>query len=282
MLPSFLFLLLFTVFPLVYGLGISLFDYNPANSSQAFLGLAQYTRLLQDEVFWKALRTTLLFSLIVVVCNLIITLFLAKIISVLPSKRLRTLFRAILFIPCIAPLVGTSLIWKHGIFGTEGGLLNNLLGLFGIPPTDWFLTTVPLFFLIVLFTLWADIGYNVVLFTAGVEAVPKELREAAAIDGAGPFRQFVQVELPLMRRIFAFVCVMTMASSCQMFAQFRILVPGGGRNSNLMVLTNYVYSKSFTSFDMGYASAVAAALFVLVFGVALVQNAIMRADWSYE
>ena len=100
--PGMLFLGIFAVFPILYGLGISLYDYNPANSHNPFLGLENYRRLLQDEVFWKAVGNTVFFCVVAVSANIVITLFLAKIISVLPSKGMKTFFRTIFFIPCIA------------------------------------------------------------------------------------------------------------------------------------------------------------------------------------
>ena len=280
--PGFLFLLIFSVFPVVYGLGISLYDYNPANSEQLFLGLENYRRLVQDDVFWKVVKNTLFFCIVAVAANLVITLFLAKIISVLPSKRIKTLFRTILFIPCIAPMVGTSMVWKFGIVETDGGLINQIRGLFGLGAQNWYLTTTALLVIIIVYTLWADIGYNVVLFTAGIEAVPGEFGDVARFDGAGAVRSFLFIKLPLMGRTFAFVAVMTMANYFQMFAQFRIFAADGGRDNSAMVLSNYIYRMSFTNYDMGYASAVSAGLFVIVFAVAMVQNRLMRADWSYE
>lgn len=280
--PGFLLLFVFSIFPLFYGLGISFFDYNPVNSTQPFLGLENYKRMFQDEVFYKAVVNTLVFCIVAVVGNIVITLFLAQIISVLPKKGLKTFFRTILFIPCIAPMVGTALIWKYGIIGTRGGLLNEIIKYFGGAPKNWGLTTWQMFLIVIVFTLWADIGYNVVLFTAGLEGVPKEFDEAAAIDGAGPVRRFISIRLPLIGRTFAFVAIMTMANYFQMFAQFKVFVPDGGQNNSSMVLTNYIYRISFTQFDMGYASAVATALFLMIFVVAMIQNRMMRADWSYE
>lgn len=280
--PGFLLLFIFSVFPLFYGLGISFFEYNPVNSTQPFLGLENYKRMFQDEVFYKAVINTLEFCIVAVLGNIVITLFLAQIISVLPSKGIKTFFRTILFIPCIAPMVGTALIWKYGIVGTRGGLLNEIIKYLGGTPKNWGLTTWQMFLIVIVFTLWADIGYNVVLFTAGLESVPKEFDEAAAIDGAGPVRRFISIRLPLIGRTFAFVAIMTMANYFQMFAQFKVFVPDGGQKDSAMVLTNYIYRISFTQFDMGYASAVATALFLMIFVVAMIQNRMMRADWSYE
>lgn len=282
LIPGFLFLFIFSIFPLFYGLGISLFDYNPSNSVQPFLGLANYKKMFQDEIFYKSVKNTLIFCIVAVTGNIVITLFLAEIISVLPSKGMKTFFRMILFIPCIAPMAGTALIWKYGIIGTRGGLLNEILKALGKAPKNWGLTTWQMMLIIIIFTLWADIGYNVVLFTAGIEGVPGEFDEAAKIDGAGPVRRFLSIRLPLMGRTFAFVAIMTMANYFQMFAQFRVFVPGGGQNDSAMVLTNYIYRTSFTQFNMGYASCIATALFLIVFAVAMVQNRMMRADWSYE
>ena len=135
--PSFALLFLFVVFPLFYGLGISFFDYNPARDSNPFLGLDNYMKMFQDPIFKKAVVNTLVFGIIAVFLNIVITLFLAQLISVLPSKKWKTIFRTILFIPCIAPMVGTALVWKSGIIETDGGLLNRLMGVFGMEPKNW-------------------------------------------------------------------------------------------------------------------------------------------------
>lgn len=281
MIPSFIYMFIFVVFPVVYGLGISFFDYNPASSSNPFLGLENYKRMLEDATFWLSLKNTIFFGVVALILNLIVTLFLAEIISAIPSQRLKTMFRTILFIPCIAPVVGTSMIWKHGIVATDG-MLNAFLGVFGISPRNWYLTEGPLLLIIIVYTLWADLGYNVVLFSAGVENVPKDFEDAASIDGAGPLQRFLYIKLPLMGRTFAFVAIMTMADYFQMFTQFNIFAATGGRHNSAMVLTNYIYRTSFGNFDMGYASALSAGLFVVVFIVAMIQNRLMRIDWGYE
>ena len=155
MIPGFLFIFVFVIFPVIYGIGISLYNYNPANSENLFLGLANYKRMLNDAVFWLSLKNTIFFGAVALVLNLVITLFLAEIISLLPSKRGKTLFRTILFIPCIAPVVGTSMIWKHGFIATDG-ILNQFFGCFGVPAHNWYLSTWPMLVIIAVYTLWAD------------------------------------------------------------------------------------------------------------------------------
>ncbi len=282
LIPSFIILIVFSLVPVLYGLGISFFDYNPANTSNDFIALENYKRLLTDNVFWIALKNTILYSLITVVANIILSLTLAKLIISLPSKRMRTFFRVAIFLSCIAPIVGTSMIWKYGILGTNGGALNQILGIFAIPPQNWFITKVPMQIILVAYTLWADVGYNTILFSAGLEGIPKEFQEAAIIDGTNSFQRFFKVEFPLIRSTFVFIAIMTMIDYMQRFEQFSILVPSGGRANTAMVLTNYIYRTSFTSFDMGYASAIATALFLLIFVVTKLQNRVLKSDWSYD
>ena len=147
--PGMVFLGIFVMIPILYGLGISLYDYNPANSRNPFLGLANYRRLIRDEVFWKAVGNTVFFCVAAVSANIVVTLFLAKLISVLPSKGLKTVFRTIFFIPCIAPMVGTAMIWKYGIIGTENGVVNQIVQFFGGTPKNWFMTGLPLMMFII-------------------------------------------------------------------------------------------------------------------------------------
>ena len=282
LIPGFAMLFIFVVIPVIYGLTISFFDYNPARDQNIFLGFENYIKLFHDPVFKKATVNTLIFGIVAVFLNIVITLFLAQIISSLPWEKWRILFRTLLFIPCIAPAVGTALIWKTGIIEPDGGLLNNIMGLLGLSPKNWLMSPHALFIIIIIYTLWADIGYNIILFSAGLENVPAEIEEAAAIDGANAVQRFFMVKVPLIGRTFAFVAVMTMANYFQMFAQFQVIAPNGGYDNSAMVLTNYIYRQSFTNYDMGYASAIAMALFLIVFSVAMVQNRMMRADWSYE
>lgn len=280
-LPGFLFLAIFSIFPVFYGLSISFFDYNALRNVNPFIGLDNYIELIHDKNFWIAVKNTLRFGSIAVIGNIVVTLFLAETINNIKSEKLQTLFRTLVFIPCVAPMVGSALIWKYGILKPDGGVLNTVLGFFGIAPKNWFLTQWPMIAIIVIFTLWSDLGYNVVLFTAGLKGIPKECIESAIIDGASPLETFIKIKLPLMGRTFAFVAIMTMADYFQMFAQFHILAPDGGRNDCVMVLTNYIYRTSFRNGSMGYASAISAGLFLIVFAIAMIQNRIMQADWSY-
>lgn len=281
LIPAFLFLGVFSIAPLFYGLGISLFRYNPLNQVNPFIGLENYRNMFADPLFWNATKNTLRFVVLATVLNISITLFLAQIISVLNSNKLRSTFRTILFLPCIAPMVGSALVWKTGILNTRGGVLNAVLGWFGIPPVNWLGNAGVVWIGLFIFTLWSDIGYNVVLLSAGLDGIPGDFIEAAMIDGANAFQRFFLITLPLLGRTLTYVLMMTLVGFFQAFVQFNTLSQNGGPNHASEVLSLYVYNQGFINKDMGYASAVALALFVMIFIVTCIQRRLSRVDWGY-
>lgn len=279
--PCFILVFIFCVFPIFYGLGISLYDYNPLRAENPFIGLSNYAALLKDDVFKKALVRTIVFVVVAVALNIVMSLAIAQFITAMPRKSLKTIFRTVFFIPCIAPMAGTAVVWKNGILFKSGGVFNTILGKLGFEAVDW-ITSPMVLIAIIIFTLWADMGYNIVLFCAGLEGVPKMFEEAAALDGATAFQRFIKIRVPLMGRTFAFVLVQTMISYFQMFAQFQIISTTKGGTNYGAVLTTEIYRQSFQKFDMGYASAIAMVLFMIVFVVALIQQKMTNVDWSYE
>lgn len=281
LIPAFGFLGVFSIAPLFYGLGISLFNYNPLNQVNPFIGLNNYIFMFGDARFWAAAKHTLMFVGIATVLNITITLFLAQIISVLPSNKLRGAFRTIFFLPCIAPMVGSALVWKTGILNTRGGVLNAVLGRFGVAPVNWLGNAEAVWPALFIFTLWAGIGYNIVLLSAGLDGIPTDFNEAAEIDGANAVQRFFLITLPLLGRTLAYVLMMTLINFFQAFIQFKTLSQDGGPNHASEVLSLYVYNQGFINKDMGYASAVAFALFVMIFVVTCIQRRLSRVDWGY-
>ena len=133
----------------------------------------------------------------------------------------------------------------------------------------------------IIFTIWADIGYNTVLFCAGLDGIPKDFSEAAQIDGAGPVRRFIYITLPLLGRTFIFVLMMTLISHFQMFVQFMVLAQRGAPNNAATVLTLLIYKEGFSNQNMGYASAIAVILFLVIMVVTVIQRRVNRVDWGY-
>ena len=279
--PVFALFFVFMLLPILGGLGIALFDYNPLQAHNEFVGLDNFKKLLTDKVFMKSLTNTLIFVAVTVTLNVAICLTLAHFITRLPWGKWRGAFRVIFFMPCVAPLVATSVVWK-GLFATKYGLINNVLGnWFGIAPINWLGNPKLVIPAIIVLTLWADIGYNILLFSAGMDGIPEDFYEAANIDGAGPLSRFFYITLPLLGRTIGFVIAMTLISHFQMFAQFAVMVYKGGPENSGSVLTYYIYKTAFQTRDMGYASAIAVVLFLLILVVTIVQQRLSRVDWGY-
>lgn len=284
--PIFLVLAVFVLLPILIGLGISLFDYNPLMDSNPFVGIENFKKLLGDDVFKISARNTLIFVAVAVVVNIALSLPIAQIISSQRSKRMRALLRVVFFMPVVAPLAASSIVWKL-MYATKYGLVNNVLATLGLAGQNWLGDPKWVMFSIIIFTLWADMGYNIIIFSAGIDGIPTEFQEAAAIDGASSVQRFFHVTLPLLGRTTAFVVTQTLISYFQMFVQFEILgrsagnPAGGGPSNSGMVLTLDIYKEAFKYHDMGYASAIAFVLFIVIFIVAMISQRMNRVDWGY-
>ncbi|MCL1982015.1 MAG: sugar ABC transporter permease [Clostridiales bacterium] len=282
LLPAVILFATFMVFPIVSGLVIAMFDYNPLRSENSFIGLSNFIKLFHDATFIKSLKNTLTFVFVTVALNITVCLFLSTLISSLRWGRLRSLFRVLFFMPCVAPLVASSTVWR-GLYSPKYGLINNFMeSVLHIPAINWLGTPAFVMPAIILFTLWADMGYNIILFSAGMDGIPSDFYEAAEMDGTNAIKKFFFITLPLLGRTMSFVVAMTLISHFQMFAQFQVLAGRtGGPNQAGNVLTYYIYKTAFQAKDMGYASAIAIALFVIIMIVTLIQQRASRVDWGY-
>lgn len=279
--PTFLHLTLFMVVPIVGSFIISFLDYNPLRMENAFIWIANYKKMFQDPLFWKALKNTLLFVLVTVPCNIVLSLLFAQFISIFNSNKVRSFFRMVFFLPCIAPLVASSVVWGRSIFSTKTGLLNILLNKIGLNGVNWLGDANILMISVIIFTLWADVGYNTILFNAGLDGIPMEFYEASQLDGAGPVQRFFGITLPLLGRTTAFIITMTLISHFQMFAQFSVMLGKSTPQNSGLVLTSYIYKNAFEYKDMGYASAVSIGLFLIIMVITLVEQRMNKMDWEY-
>jgi len=281
LIPAFVLLTLFVVIPIIGSFVFSLFDYNPLRSSNVFLGFDNYKRVLSDPVYIKAIQNTLIFVIVTVTINIALTLVLAQCISGIKKRVLRNVFLVGIFLPCVAPMANSAVIWSRSLLPPRAGLFNTIITALGGTPVDWIGGVRTLMLSLIIFTLWADIGYNTVLFTAGIDGIPTDFYEAADIDGAGPIRRFFMITLPLLGRTFSFVAAMTMISHFQMFSQFMIFARTGGAGNAGRVLTTYIYHIGFVAKDMGYASAISVTLFFIILAFTWIQQRLNRVDWGY-
>ena len=280
--PLLLLLVIFIVAPIIASFVIAFMDYSPLRESgNQFIGLQNFRTLFTDELYAASLKNTLTYVFIFVIINLALTLVTSALLCQLSSNKWRSLFRTAFFMPCVAPLAAVTVVWQKCLFPVRGGALNMILGKLGVPPVDWLGNAGMLMPSILILSLWADVGYNTILFIAGMQGIPKDFYEAAEIDGAGAIRRFFSITMPLLTRTLSFVTIMTIISQFQAFAQFSILAPTGGPSRSAYVLGTYIYREGFVVHDMGYASAISVTLFMIMLVITLIQQRMNKVDWRY-
>ena len=265
--PWFLAFLVFGLFPIGYSFFLSFHEYSPlAPDRLQFLGFANYARAFGDPTFWTALRNTLVFTF----GTLPFTTALALALAVCLDKAFpgRTIYRAGFFLPTVVSVVVLALVFK-GLYAPDG-VLNGLLQLLGLTPPSWLLDPRTALPAIMLMDVWAASGYYMIIFLAGLKAIPEELYESAALDGAGGWQRFRRITLPLLKPTFLFVLVVNSVRSLQIFTEVFVMTRGGPLDSTLTAVY-YLYEEAFYRFRLGYASAVAYILFGLTLLLAVVQ-----------
>ncbi|MBS4172864.1 sugar ABC transporter permease [Bacillus sp. FJAT-49736] len=277
--PIMIVFLIFSAIPIVWGLVLSFYQYNPLQEHSPFVGLKNYLDLLKDDVFIKSFWNTFKFVIIAVPANIVLTLMIAIGINRIRSKLFRNLFRTVFFLPCIAPLAGSAVVWST-MFNKDTGLFNVLLNALHIPGVDWLTDPSIAMYSVIAMTLWADMGFNIVLFMAGLDSIPKMFYEAAELDGANRWKTFWNITVPLLSRTSLFVTIMTCLSYFQMFPQFQILTNGEPQNET-RVLALSIYDHAFTYMNMGYASAIASVLFVIILIITILQLKLGKSQWEY-
>lgn len=264
--PSLLGFLVFIAFPILYSLVISFTDWNLLNPMK-FIGIDNYASLLRDKNFWAALRNTGTFIIGYLPSVMILGLAIAILLN---SKiKLKTFFRGIYFLPVVTSWVAVSLVWKWLLNG-QYGLLNYFLSLIGIHSPSWLTDPRTAMFAIIITSVWKDIGFIMVLYLGGLQAISPSLYEAAEIDGASQWRQFWHVTLPGLRPTTFFVLMISLINSFQVFDQVNIMTGGGPGNATTVMVQN-IYNSAFNFFEMGRASAMSWLLFLIIFAVSLVQ-----------
>jgi len=226
-----------------------------------FIGLTNYLEVLQAPLFWKSLLNTTYFVAVGVPLSIAASLGAALLLHS-PLARFKGLFRTALFAPVVTTVVAVALIWKY-LFHTRYGLINYALAHLGLAPIDWL--GDPHFSMpaIIIFAVWKNFGYNMIILLAGLQGIPVELYEAARIDGASAWRQFRHITLPSLKPVLLLVGIITMAGYFQLFAEPYVMTLGNPLQSTYSVLY-YMYEEGFMWWSLGRASAIAFLLFALI------------------
>lgn len=258
-LPAFTIIATFHIFPIIWAFVMSFFKTGIRDYFREFEGLANYSQVFSDEQFWSSMSHTVYY----VVGTVPVSIFLSLFVAILLNQKIRGLeaYRVIYFIPVVTSVVAISIVWKY-IYMTDG-ILNKFLGVFGIPQIDWLGTTTWAMPAIILMSIWKGLGYNVVIFLAGLQNIPQSLYDAAKIDGANRWQQFWNVTWPMISPTTYFVLIMATISSFQVFAQVFMMTSGGPLKSTSVVIY-HLYEKAYGEHKMGEASAIAFIIFAII------------------
>ena len=267
-------LMLFRVGPIGQALFNSLQDYNLISGQRDFVGMSNYARAFTDPEFGLSLWTTFLYVFLKI--GLQIPLALALAILMQKPWRGVALVRTSIYLPVVTSFVAVSTLWTL-MYNPSIGMLNGLLGTFGLGPVE-FLTNPKLALLsVTAMTIWKDVGYTSIILLAGLQGISISYYEAAEVDGAGKWQQFLHITLPLLKRIMFFVLVTTTTAAFQVYTPIYIMTQGGPMGLT-KVVTYYIYQRAFQFFEMGYGSALAILLLLIILTMSLVYGRAMRAD----
>ncbi|MFB9280228.1 carbohydrate ABC transporter permease [Cohnella cellulosilytica] len=256
--PAIIGLLVFMLGPILFSAYISFTDYDILGTPE-WIGLQNYVELFRDPFFWHSMKITFIYAGISVPLGLVVALLLAMLLN--QTLKGIYLFRVVFYLPAVISGVAVALLWKW-VFNPEFGLLNWFLGWFGIAGPAWIYSEQWSLPSLILMSLWS-VGGGMLIYLAGLQGIPSELYEAAEIDGAGRLRRFRSVTIPMLSPVIFFNLVMGIIGSIQVFTEGYIMTAGGPNNSTLFAVL-YLYRQAFNYFSMGYASAMAWVLFLLI------------------
>ncbi|WP_217597584.1 carbohydrate ABC transporter permease [Cohnella sp. GbtcB17] len=256
--PGYIVYFAFLFVPLLIGMYYSFTDYN-FYAKPEFVGLHNYTRLLHDELFGRAVYNTFIYSLFSILPQMALGLLLAVLLNGKIAGRVFA--RASIYVPNVTSMVAVSMIWLW-IYDPSLGILNRLLRTFGLDPVQWLYDPGTAMGAIIAMSIWKSLGYTMIVYLAGLQSIPSSLYEAARVDGASRIRQFFAITIPMLKPTTFFILVMSCINSFMVFEQVNILTNGGPLNSTTTIV-HQIYLRGFQDFQMGYASAMAMVLFLI-------------------
>ena len=292
-------LILFRVLPIIYAFTLSFHDWG-IGGSKGFIGLRNYQWLMKDPFFWQSFWNTINYAIIAVPLSLIVSLFIASLLN--KGLKMLGLFRTIYFLPVVTSIVAISIVWKW-LYDPQRGVFNYLLTLMGMHPLRWleepsgiieliigkklpYLLKGPSLALVAIafMSVWKSMGYNIIIFLAGLKNIPDVYYEASLIDGAGAFQRLRHITLPLLSPTTFYVTLMTTIASLQIFAPVWLMTgpPPGGPLGRTSVIIYYLYQKGYEEYQVGYGTAIAFVFFLFILAITIFQKVYMEKKVYYE
>nr|MDT0656882.1 sugar ABC transporter permease [Micromonospora sp. DSM 115978] len=276
--PFFILFGVFGLYPMLRTGWMSLHDWNLIREDQEFIGLENFTTLVSDEYFWNAVFNTFGIFLLSTVPQLLLALFLANLLN-RTHLRAKTFFRMAIFVPNVTSVAAVAIVFGM-LFQRDFGLFNWLLSFVSVDPIDWDAERWSSWTAIASMVNWRWTGYNTLILLAGMQAIPRDLYEAAAIDGANQWRQFWKITLPMLAPTFVFVVILSTIGGLQLFTEPLIFANGniiGGDQREFQTLAMYMYEKGIENLNTaGYGAAVAWALFLMIGLMSLINFLLVR------
>jgi len=270
-LPAVVLLIVFLGVPIIYTVYYSVFQYQVMRPNDIlFIGLENYKKLISDSDFWVSLKNTFYFTVVVVPVQCILALLLAMLVS----KKFKgvSIFRTMYFSPQLTSMVVISVLWTVLYNSNPNtGLINAFLTNLGMEPINFLTNEKTAMNSIIFMSAWQGAGYQMMIFLAGLQGIPRDQYEAASVDGATPFQQFWSITLPNLKGTIKYVIMITMIQAMKLFTQPYVMTQGGPRNST-KTMVYYIYTQGFQKGNFGYACAVAAVFFVIVVAMSLLMQ----------
>lgn len=271
--PLLISIIVFVLYPMIQ---VFLFSFQNTNGiSGRFIGLRNYEWILNDTLFWNAVRNTAFMAFMAVVLQIIVTFCLASMINSL--TRCKNFFKSLYFLPNVVSAVAVSMIFTFLMFPTEAGILNSFLGIFGIGPIAWIASASVAPFSMVIMAIWRSVGFDTILFLAGLQSIPGEIYEAAEVDGATGLKKWWYITIPNMKPIIVFMIMMMTISQMQRFDDIWMIGGvGGNPGGSLQTIVLYIYRNAWVARQVGIASAASMALFVIIMGITVINNRVLN------
>jgi ABC-type sugar transport system permease subunit/ABC-type glycerol-3-phosphate transport system substrate-binding protein len=274
--PSLIHLIVFIFTPIAFAAYLSVHRWDIVVPDQPFIGLNNFSEMLTDPSFWDALKNTIVYSL-----NVPLGMIVSLAVALLMHKRLKWVgfLRTLYFLPSVTSFVAIALVWMW-IYHPSFGMANFLLQLVGLPPLQWLNSAQTAMISLIIFSIWLGIGYQMVIFLAGLQGIPEELYEAARIDGASSWQRFWRITLPLLKPTTFFILVTSLIGSFQVFTSVYVMTAGGPIRST-DVIVYHIYQAAWEQLRMGYASAMSWVLFIIIMIATWIQFKFMGKEVEY-
>ena len=276
--PALAFMMCFVVYPMFYLGYISLTNWNLINPNKKFVGLANYKDLLGREEFYETLWNTCTYTFWTVLLIMTVALLLAVWFN--KNTKFDIFGQMAIFTPHIVALVSVAMVWLW-LMDPDAGLLNYILGIFGIPPCEWLQSSDTSMMSIILVSVWKSVGYYTLIILSALQGIPKEIYEAAALDNTPKWKQFFKITLPIISPQLFFLLIVMTIGSFKVFETVRVMT-GGGPNFSTNVLVYYIYDYAFNNMKLGYAASAGMVLLAIVGLVTIVYFRLLSKKVHYQ